>query len=264
MKFGVTILLLALVLPSLSQTSKHPATRDGCEKHPLFRVKNVITWSTSAGGSSFFYTAGLSIDADGAFKAYHPDDLPGLDSLAHAGRPGNWWALVTNNDERNGRPVLQRQSDPAPGYYVSMTALYDVKNQNPRDPHRYVDSAKIPYIVLPPQALRHARLGDFATVVNLENGRMSGAIIADESLEFPDRIGEGSIALAEALGVDSNPRRGGKEGGGVLYLVYPGSGNGAPRPLADILANSQRLFQAWGGLDNLKACLSTNKPPRGY
>jgi hypothetical protein len=153
---------------------------------------------------------------------------------------------------------VQRQSDPAPGYYVSTTALYDPKNQNPRDPHRYVDANTIPYIVLPPQALKHARLGDFATVLNLENGRISGAIVADESLEFPDRIGEGSIALARAVGVDPDPRHGGKEGGGVVYLVYPGSGNGSPRTLKDVIANSQRLFERWGGLDKLNACLGTN------
>lgn len=254
MKFGVIILLLAVVLPGFAQPSKHAA----CEKHTLFKVKNVVAWSLVSGSPGFFYTADLAIDADGAFKAYHPEDRPGLDALAHAGHPGNWWALVTNNEERSGRPVLQRQSDPAPGFYVSTTALYDPKNHNPRDPHRYVDAMRIPYIVLPPQALKHARLGDFATVLNLENGRISGAIVADESLEFPDRIGEGSIALARALGVDSDPRHGGKEGGGVVYLVYPGSGNGTPRALQDVIANSQRLFERWGGLDKLNACLTTS------
>jgi len=254
LKFGVIILLLAAVVPSFSQTSKSMA----CEKRPLFNIKRVIAWSTPSDVPAFFYNADLAVDADGAFKAYHPEDRPGLDALAHAGHPGNWWALVTTNGERSGRPVVQRQSDPAPGYYVSTTALYDPKNQNPRDPHRYVDANTIPYIVLPPQALKHARLGDFATVLNLENGRISGAIVADESLEFPDRIGEGSIALARAVGVDPDPRHGGKEGGGVVYLVYPGSGNGSPRTLKDVIANSQRLFERWGGLDKLNACLGTN------
>lgn len=252
MKFGVAILLLAVALSSFAQTSK----RVVCEKRTLFKVKSVVAWSPVARVPSFFYTADLAVDADGAFKAYHPDDRPGLDALAHAGHPGNWWAVVTDNEERSGRPVLQRQSDPAPGYYVSTTALYDRKKQNPRDPSRYVDAMKIPYIVLPPQALKHARLGDFATVVNLDNGRISGAIVADESLEFPDRIGEGSIALAQALNIDPDPRYGGKDDGGVVYLVYPGSGNGSPRALKDVIANSQRLFEQWGGLDKLHGCLA--------
>jgi hypothetical protein len=47
-------------------------------------------------GSAFFYEAGLNIDADGAPHGYHPDGRSGLDYLGNAGRPGNWWALVTD------------------------------------------------------------------------------------------------------------------------------------------------------------------------
>jgi hypothetical protein len=65
---------------------------------------------------------------------------------------------------------------------------------------------------------------------------------------------EGSIALAEALGIDSSPRRGGEDGD-VVYLIYPGSGNGRPRKLEDVLANSDQLFEVWGGPDRLKTCL---------
>jgi hypothetical protein len=108
--------------------------------------------------------------------------------------------------------------------------------------------------VLHPKALKYARLGDFATVVNLQNGRISAALVADESA--PDLpIGEGSIALAKALGIDASPRHGGKDGA-VAYLVYPGSGNGRPRPLQEILGRSKQLFKAWGGLDKLNACLA--------
>jgi hypothetical protein len=146
------------------------------------------------------------------------------------------------------------ESDPAPGFYVSTTALYDADNPNPRDPHRYVDAATIPYVVFQPKALRYARLGDFATVVNLQNGRISGAIVADESA--PNlTVGEGSIALAEALGIDSSPRTGGKDGE-VAYLIYPDSGNGRPRELGEIVVNTKQLFDAWGGLDRLNACVA--------
>jgi hypothetical protein len=117
-----------------------------------------------------------------------------------------------------------------------------------------VDAAKIPYVVLHPKALNHARLGDFATVVNFQNGKISAAIVADESA--PDLpVGEGSIALAEALGIDPSPRYGGKAGA-VAYLIYPGSGNGRPRSLKEIVANSKQLFQTWGGVERLNACLA--------
>ena len=213
-----------------------------------------MVWSTAVRGHAIFYKSGLAVDADGAFRAYHPSDRPGLDSLAHAGHPGNWWALVTDNDKRNGRPILQGQSDPAPGFFVSTTALYDPDNPNVRDPRRYVDAAEIPYVVIHPKALHFAKLGDFATVVNLQNGKTSAAIVADEST--PNlRAGEGSVALAKALGIDPNPRSGGKDRG-VAYIIFPNSGNGRPRELQDIGANSERLFDAWGGPERLKACLA--------
>jgi hypothetical protein len=80
-----------------------------------------------------------------------------------------------------------------------------------------VDAATIPYVVLHPKALNYARLGDFATVVNLQNGKISEAIVADESsANLP--VGEGSIALAQALGIDSNPRTGGKTG--TLHMLF--------------------------------------------
>ena len=109
--------------------------------------------------------------------------------------------------------------------------------------------------MLPPVGLKHAKLGDFATVVNLTNGKVSAGIVADESApELP--LGEGSIALADALGIDSNPRNGGSDGG-VAYVIYPDSGNGKPRALQDIVRNSEHQFQMWGGLDKLHACLAT-------
>jgi len=211
-------------------------------------------WSCdSSGGDAFVYEAGLAVDADGAFRAYHPDNRLGLDSIEHAGRPGNWWALATGTGKTSGRPVVQRKDDPAPGYYVSMTSLFDARIPNERDPRRFVDAANVRYVVLPPAGFKHARLGDFATVINLRNGKVAGAIVADESA--PElKMGEGSIALANALGIDSNPRSGGIEHG-VAYVVYPGSGNGKPRGLDDIASITRRRFETWGGLQKLNTCL---------
>jgi len=199
------------------------------------------------------YEAGLAVDADGAFRGYHPNNRLGLDTIEHAGRPGNWWALATDTGEPSGHPVVQGKSDPAPGYYVSMTSLFDAANTNERDPHRFVDAASIPYVVFPPVGLKHAKLGDFATAVNFRNGKVAGAIVADESA--PElKMGEGSIALAVALDIDSNPRSGGIEHG-VAYVIYAGSGNGKPRSVDDIISTSRRYFQTWGGLQRLNSCL---------
>lgn len=243
-------ILVFLLLLSPKGLASDP--RDSCKKSKLFMAQRVTAWSTTSTTKAFFYKSGLAIDADGSFRAYHPNDRLGLDSLTHAGRKGIWWALVTDNGKPNGRPVVQGKSDPAPGFYISTTALYDADNPNPRDPRRYVDAATVPYVVLHPRALKHARLGDFAAVVNLRNGKMSAAIVADESAaELP--VGEGSIALARALGIDADPRRGGQMKN-VAYIIFFGSGNGKPRPLDEIRGTSNRLFEAWGGLSKLKAC----------
>jgi hypothetical protein len=192
-----------------------------------------------AGTSAFFYESGMTIDADGAPNAYHPDNT-GLDDLANAGAPGRWEGLAKDPD---GEPYIQGPDDPFPGYYVSATALAD-HSKAVKDPARYVDASKIPFIVLPGGMARQigARPGDFAVVFNQRNGKSSFAIFGD--VGPIDRIGEGSVALAENLGIRSNARNGGARGG-ILYLVFPGSGNGRPRTLDEIDTEGRKLLQAW-------------------
>ncbi len=241
-------------MPSSAQAPRQPVSSQLSRRFKLFRHHSTIAWSCgSSRVRAFVYEAGLAVDADGAFRAYHPDNRLGLDTIEHAGHPGNWWALVTDTGQTSGHPVVQRKNDPAPGYYISMTSLFDASNPNECDPRRFIDAANIPYVVLPPVGFKHAKLGDLATVVNLRNGKVAGAIVADESA--PElKMGEGSIALANALGIDSNPRTGGIEHG-IAYVVYPGSGNGKPRGSNDIASICRRHFEPWGGLQKLKTCL---------
>ena len=134
-----------------------------------------------------------------------------------------------------------------------MTSLYDSSIANESNPRRFVDAAGVPYVVLPPEGFRHAKLGDFATVMNLENGKTAGGIVADESA--PDLpMGEGSIALATMLDIDPNPRTGGTDQG-VIYVIYPASGNGKPRPSHEIADAARKYFNNWGGLPKLQSCL---------
>src|SRR5271165_3204735 len=74
-------------------------------------------------GPAIVWEGGMQIDADGSPRAYNPVSSKGLDALGNAGRPGNWWALATVNGKSSGKPVIQGPSDPAPGFYVSTTAL---------------------------------------------------------------------------------------------------------------------------------------------
>jgi hypothetical protein len=203
-----------------------------------------------AGNTAFFYESGMTIDADGAPNAYHPDNS-GLDDLANAGTPGRWEALAKDAD---GSPFIQGPDDPFPGYYVSETALAD-RTKPVNDPARYVDASRIPFVVLPGGMARQlgARPGDFAVVSNKRNGKNSYAIFADVGPY--DRIGEGSVALAENLGIRSDARNGGSHGG-VVYLVFPGSGNGRPRQVDEINAEGQKLLLGWEASIATAACAS--------
>jgi hypothetical protein len=196
---------------------------------------------------AFFFISGMTIDADGAPTAYHPDDT-GLDELVNAGVPTHWDGIVT---DRDGNPSIQQESDPFPGYFVSCTSLSD-KTKKLTDPTRYVNASKIAYVALPQDVAerRGVRLGDFAVVMNLRNGKSSFAIYADIGT-----LGEGSIALADALGIRSDAREGG-ESDGVLYLFFPGSGNLQPRTIGEIQNEGEKLFSGLGSeMKSLSACV---------
>jgi hypothetical protein len=207
------------------------------------------------GSQAFFYEAGMTIDADGAPNAYHPDNT-GLDDLANAGTPGRWEGLAKDSD---GEPFIQGPNDPFPGYYVSSTALAD-RSKPVNDPARYVDASRIPFIVLPGGMARQlgARPGDFAAVFNERNGKFSYAIFGDVGPY--DRIGEGSVALAENLGIRSDARNGGARRG-ILYLVFPGSGNGRPRAIEEINTEAQKRVQEWESSISSEAC-AVQQPAR--
>jgi hypothetical protein len=207
-------------------------------------VRHVPVWQLYD-HPAFFFAAGMTIDADGAPNAYGPEDM-GLDDIANAGSPGHWDGVITDDD---GNPMIQSELDPYPGYYVSCTSLSD-RNKARYDPTRYVDASKIPYVVLPGGLARQAgaRLGDFAAVMNDRNQRVSFAIFADVGT-----LGEGSIALADNLGIGSDARNGGRSRG-VFYLVFPGTGNRQPRTVDEINAEGAKALADWGGIDQLTSC----------
>ena len=174
---------------------------------------------------------GMTIDADGSPHAYSPRPEEGLDALEHAGSPEHWDGIAT----RHGEPIVQGADDPAPGYYVSTTALQDFSFPFDRQ-ERYVNAARVPYIALPATE-DGPQLGDFALVVNTRTRKASPAIFADISA-VP---GEGSIALARRLGINADPRRGGTDSG-ILYFVFNNSGTGTV-PEEDEMA--QRVQELW-------------------
>ena len=189
------------------------------------------------------YKAGLSIDVSGAPHAYHPDNKSGLDFLVNAGKPGNWWALLTDNGTPSGNPVVQGENDPAPGFYIATTSLQD-QSKDPKDPRRYVDSEKVPFVDVPLRlrTVAEIRAGDFAAVLNTKNGKLCYAVVAG----FSPQIGEGSIALANALGVNADAKHTGATDG-FIYKIFPGSGKGWPQTIQEINSQGEALLQKWGG-----------------
>jgi Fungal chitosanase of glycosyl hydrolase group 75 len=224
-------------------------TGDNCaldsESFPL--KERDLSVIKSDGG--ILFTAGMTIDADGAPNAYGPHNR-GLDYTANAKGAHGWAALVTNE---KGRPVIQK-SGPYRGYYVSTTSLQQVNAGDERSPKRYVDATKIPYIALPQDFARtfDIKLGDLAVVVNQANGRSAYAIYADVGPK--GRIGEGSIALAKALGIPANPRHDSAVDG-IAYLIFPGSGqdNGGITARR-VKSTAARIYHRWGGAQRLRTC----------
>lgn len=173
-------------------------------------------------GLAFTWTAGLAVDGDGSPRCYHPDNHGGLDDLANAGSPGAWWGIACDD---HGEPYVQTATDPAPGFYVSQTALGDHRWPE-RDPRRYVDAGRVAYLAIPPELTAlGVHLGDVALVEF--RGEWAPAIVAD--IGPRGKLGEGSIALARALGIPDSPRHGGV-GAGVRVTVWPASATRVPWP----------------------------------
>lgn len=239
------------------QDVERPQTEGNCVAVPeLFSLKKQDLPVLRVNGGVLF-TAGMTIDADGAPNAYGPKNR-GLDFTANARGRGGWVALVTNT---RGRPVIQR-TGPYRGYYVSTTSLQQQDISDPRNPKKYLDATRIPYIALPPDFTREfgISLGDLAVVVNVENGRTAYAIFADVGPR--GKIGEGSIALANKLGIPSNPRHDSVLNG-VTYLVFPGSGSskGKSITMSRINSSAARLHRQWSAQKNcaVAAVLSKNE-----
>jgi len=193
-------------------------------------------------GGIVFYEGGLQIDADGSPRAYGPNNT-GLDYTANAGRPGDWYGIVTDS---TGNPVIQRSGDPYPGMYISTTALQD-HQKSITDPARYVDSEKINYISVASDLIKlyGIRTGDLAAVYYRNTNTLCSAVCADVGPR--GKYGEGSIALASQLGINYNPKHGGCNDN-VVTIIFVNSHSAWPIEDNIILELVQSLLQQAGGI----------------
>jgi hypothetical protein len=203
------------------------------------------------------------VDADGSPKAYHPDNSLALDYIRNAGTEGDWWGLATDaeNCGRTGTPLLQGLFDPEPGYYVSMTSMYNRYLKWCGTPARFVNSEIIPFVALSPAIRKYDyRLneGALALVVNLRNGRRSFALFADQAP--PYGFGEGSIALAKRLGYNPSAKHGGTAKRENLFIVFNNT-MAFPKDAAEVDTRAEQAFQTWGGEARLQDCLVELKKP---
>jgi hypothetical protein len=201
-------------------------------------------------GSVRFF-AGATIDGDGANgqfgqpPCYAPASYHGqtLDVIGNAGYPGNWFGVVTDTGDENGTPIVQKATDPCPGAYVSATSLllFDKNGQPLPDcsPFKYVDSATVPFIVVPPmimEAVAGTVLGCRCLVTNSGTGKTTEAVVAD--IGPSNHLGEISVACAKAIGVSTGTTHPANGGGAasptIRYQLFPGTAavvNGVTYPL---------------------------------
>jgi hypothetical protein len=176
--------------------------------HPLVAVALFFSFSATIAAQAQSETAHpafeilthrMDVDVDGAPNAYGPADKPTLDTLldAHYLNRADEPIVGYLTDER-GRPILQGPNDPFPGYYISQTAFSDIRNQNERDPRRYVDARNINYVVRGNAAKRRGvKVGDFVAVYSKRTRKSVFGIVGDTGNPTGD---EGSLHLLQDLG----------------------------------------------------------------
>lgn len=141
----------------------------------------------------------MSVDVDGAPTSYGPNDKKALDFElnAHVGAKKSG-KVVGYLIDKNGKPIIQGENDPAPGFYISTTSYHDINNPNETDPRRYVNASEINYTVLATSAKnKGVETGDFCVVHAIKKNTTVFAIVGDTG---HSNGAEGSLALLQRLG----------------------------------------------------------------
>jgi hypothetical protein len=210
-----------------------------CDFQFWFDFKGTKIYRNPAHTAYLYATDHSRIDADGAPNAYHPDDIGknclkdphrGLDCPANAGYPKTrWWPQVLVPDPNDALRAYEQKTGEFKGFFVAKTWLTGGVNIPPTNPAKYVDSRRIPYLVFPgstfAQLAGTGSKGDIGFAWHIVNGKKTSFIVVAQGGGEDARLGEGSIALYEALGGKNlNPRNGsGVAPGRVRFLLFPGS-----------------------------------------
>ncbi|HEV2855874.1 MAG TPA: hypothetical protein VHC97_24005 [Thermoanaerobaculia bacterium] len=239
--------------------SPSPVIAASCDAVPFQAYRGTQLFRFPESTAYFYVVNRMSIDADGAPNAYHPQDT-GLDALANAGFPnGAWRSILVVDPRRADRPFVQPDGEFA-GFFVSMTTLQD-RTLPVTDVRRYVDATRVPYLVFPGAFFAMRGTGDFGDLGaarQIESGKESAFIVADAGPRN-DPLGEVSIRLAESLGGRNvNPRNGtGAPRGPFVYVVFPRSKSQPPWPVTaeQLQQRVQELLTALGGWERILPCI---------
>lgn len=131
--------------------------------------------------------------------------------------PGYGKTIPLGPHEESWFPAVQPSDAPAPGFYVSTSAVVADASRSAWEQERYVDAQSIPYAALTPWFKTWGtELGDFGLAMDPLTGAASGFVFADAG--YQNKVGEVSTKLLSLLGGD--------EEGRYLFLAFPRSGRG--------------------------------------
>lgn len=280
---------IAVLLGSFATaiSAQCPLTQESTFAHAeIGTVKIFRERSTNA----IAFASQMQVNTDGAPDSYHPDDI-GITHICNGisvGPDCTWkaqclpefrqakaegfrgptkicfFAMATGTD---GVPIIQGDTDPKPGYFVSTTALKQL-GLNSRTPQAQLDSNTVPFAVIPSTWQRSGqpgpKLGDFGVAYRRSNGKLAYFVIGDTGPR--NKLGEGSVALHQALGNDpfmmrNGVRRARKGIGGrdVIYLLFPNSAQSGQRLDAESIERSAKpLLERFGGLERIKECFGSS------
>ena len=158
-----------------------------------------------------------------------PINVPSLDMRRGMGarfRKNAQGDLVTGPNGEHFFPVIQGPGSPAPGFFVSTTAVARDPSLPETDQNRFFDASAIPYQAFNGWMLSaggaHVNKGDFGLVIDPLTAVTSGFVLADAGAG--NKAGEVSTFLLGLLG-GNNERD-------FVFLLFPGSGGGSILPTA--------------------------------
>lgn len=179
------------------------------------------------GDGRVYFVADADIDADGANGqdgaevAYRGDDT-GSEALANGGMAIKNGKVVCVTSGARDIAILGKDNEPRvyPGGMIATKTWYAHPGLEVDDPAAYVDAQTVPYIVVPPLVVKETiGVGCLARVT--WGGTSVDCVVADRGPKA--KIGESSIAAAEALGIPSSPRNGGRLQKDIEYELWPGA-----------------------------------------